>query len=117
MPAHICLICGESKDPSKAGFEHRRVGLDEPPEPVVCECRDRNTIFDSVMSKFRAPIIDTIDNTMMETLPNPSPNMVIVESIRPVPVREVELRLDADLAKLMYIKMDKYMNTRVVCIA
>lgn len=34
--ADICDVCGESKNPIMARFERRRLGLDEPPESVLC---------------------------------------------------------------------------------
>lgn len=107
--SHICKICGESKDPSKARFEHRRLGLDEPPEPVVCRCRDPATIFGSITSKITSvmSITKVREDMTMESLPYPSFNMVMIETTSPVPIREVELRLSAPLAKMLYNKMDK----------
>lgn len=109
--SHICPICGESKDPSKARFEHRRIGLDEPPEPVVCKCRDPNSIFASIVAKVNSvtAVTRTVDNMTMESLPHPTPNMVMIEAISPIPVKEVEVRLDAGLAKLMYTKLNSGM--------
>ncbi|KAM4067550.1 hypothetical protein HRG_001445 [Hirsutella rhossiliensis] len=109
--SHICKICGESKDPTKARFEHRRIGLDEPPEPVLCKCRDPDTIFSSIMARVSSvtSITETDSSMTMESLSYPSPNMVIIESVSPIPVKELEIRLDKDLAELMYIKMDRGM--------
>ncbi len=113
---HICKICGESKDPTKARFEHRRIGLDEPPEPVLCRCRDPGDIFASIVSKIKSvtAIANTMDDVTMESLSHPTPNMVTIESISPTPVREVEVRLDARLAELMYLRLDQGIVAPVV---
>lgn len=52
---HICAICGESKGPSKARFEHRRLSLDNPPKPVVCKCKTPNKVLSSIWWTRRRP--------------------------------------------------------------
>ncbi|KAM4056699.1 hypothetical protein HRG_003567 [Hirsutella rhossiliensis] len=49
---HTCAVYGESKDPTKARFVRRRIGLDEPPGPVLvlCKYRSPDVIFESIMS-------------------------------------------------------------------
>ena len=45
-------------------------------------------------------------DTTMESLPHPSPNIVIVEVVSPTLVTEVEVRMDANMAKVMFTKID-----------
>jgi len=47
----ICPICHESRYPSRAKFVHVRPGLNEPPEPVMCRCRDTSIISNSIQNK------------------------------------------------------------------
>lgn len=54
MGDHVCSTCGEIKDLSKARFVHVRIGLDEPPKPVVCKCKDPIEIFNMAANKYAA---------------------------------------------------------------
>ncbi|KAK7937813.1 uncharacterized protein PG986_014681 [Apiospora aurea] len=109
----ICENCGESRNPKTARFEHRRIGLNEPPEPVLCRCRDPTELFESMKRKIALTTehIKTLDNTTMLLLPSPNPNMVMVDSIAKIPVREVEIRLDAHLAKVLFERMESGLFT------
>jgi hypothetical protein len=104
---NMCPICGEDKNPRTARHEQVRLGLDEPPEPVVCRCKDPMVIMESVRNKMAATssIVDVVQNTTMESLAAPSLNMVLVDAVSPKPSREVELRLDPSLSRVMFVKM------------
>lgn len=66
-------------------------------------------IIDSVKNKLSSvsSIISVVDHTTMETLPEPSINMVSINTVSSKPCKEVELRLSPDLARDMYRKMDE----------
>ena len=109
----ICGNCGESRNPKTARFEHRRIGLDEPPGPVLCRCRDPTELFEAMKRKIALTTehIKTLDNTTMLLLPSTNPNMVMVDSIAKIPVREVEIGLDVHLAKVMFERMESGLFT------
>ncbi|EMC97272.1 hypothetical protein BAUCODRAFT_68752 [Baudoinia panamericana UAMH 10762] len=62
MDSHICPICHESKDPHRARFAHVRLGLGEPPEPVLCKCKDPMTIITSVQQKIASFVSNVRSN-------------------------------------------------------
>lgn len=103
----LCEICGESRNPATARFEHRRLGLDEPPEPVLCRCRNQDEIFTSIMHKVQSvtAVTTIMENMTIDSLAYPSPNMVMIEAMSPTAVREVEVRLNQNLSEVMFMKM------------
>lgn len=106
--SHICPGCGGSRDPTKARFEHRRLGLDEPLEPVLCKCVSPSKAFDTVSVSYTETMdqINIVGDTTMRSLPSPNPNMVIVETMSSVPTPETEIRLDPTMAKKLYERME-----------
>ncbi|KAL9122248.1 MAG: hypothetical protein Q9187_001200 [Circinaria calcarea] len=103
----ICTICGESRNPHTARYEHVRLGLDEPPEPVLCKCKEPVKILESIRNKIEHTfsIVDVVQNTTMESLASPSLNMVLVDGVSAKASREVELRLNPSLSRAMFTKM------------
>lgn len=104
---NVCERCGESKDASTARFVHVRLGLDEPPEPILCKCKDPMIVLDSIRSKTASAIscISVDPNVTIEVLPDPVIDSVLLDVVNTKAVREVELRLDAHLARIMFEKM------------
>lgn len=109
MDDHICPICHESKDPSKARFVHVRLGLDEPPEPVLCKCKDPMKIIASIREKIeQANVVkDSIPGTMMDSLAELNIDAAHIDSMSSRPIREVELRLQGELPQTMFRKMEQ----------
>lgn len=105
---NICTVCGESKDPSKARFAHVRIGLDEPPEPVLCKCKSPIEILNIAATKYRA-IKTNGDGAPTSYMDMEAPrilNPVIINSVASKATREVELRLNPELARRMYMMME-----------
>ncbi|OAP53753.1 hypothetical protein AYL99_12037 [Fonsecaea erecta] len=71
------------QEPGDGRYEHVRLGLDEPPEPVLCKCRNLVRILESVSRKVAstAAITNASDNMTMESLPHPSVNMVTIYAV------------------------------------
>ena len=117
---HICLMCGESKDPGKARFEHVRIGLDEAPEPVLCVCRDAGEIMKSIRHKMSSTveIVNSTPGVVMDALAKMNIDSALIDTIASVPTVEVELRLNPHLSEILFIKMSKGMfestNTTVI---
>ncbi|KAF2858801.1 hypothetical protein K470DRAFT_220433 [Piedraia hortae CBS 480.64] len=65
MESHICPICNESRDPARVRFAHVRLGLDEPPEPILYKCRDPATVMSSVAAKFM-PAVRSNDHVVVD---------------------------------------------------
>ncbi len=107
--SNVCLICGESKDASTARFVHVRLGLDEPPEPVLCKCKDPIKIITSIQDKIEATIHikDSVPGTVMDSLAEMSIDTAHIDRLSSRPTREVELRLQGNLPETMFRKMQK----------
>ncbi|KAI1419314.1 hypothetical protein F5Y12DRAFT_267570 [Xylaria sp. FL1777] len=91
MTDDICPACGESKNPANARFEHRRPGLDEPPEPDLRKCIDAMALIKSISNKvaFMSASVFLPNNMTMELMPYPNPNMVTIESMSMNPIMKV----------------------------
>lgn len=108
MDTHICSICGESRDISKARFAHVRIGLDEPPEAVVCKCKDPIEIINMITNKYTTTKrieVSAMDNDMDTEAPRVL-NPVTITTMSTKAEREVELRLGRDLGERMYMMME-----------
>ena len=103
---NMCPVCGRSRTVEGAVFAHVRVGLDEPPEPLLCKCRPMNAILDEIMNKYAATlaVVNAPARSYMDTMPPPHLNPVAVDTISRKATREVELRLSPVLAAKMYEK-------------
>jgi hypothetical protein len=100
-------MCSESKDASRARFVHVRLGLDEPPEPMVCKCKDPSMMLDSIARNYATAVstMTIIPNTTVDLLPSAIMNAVEIRSLSSKANREVEVRLDHGLAEHMFKKM------------
>ena len=80
---YICSVCSESKDPRKARHEYRRLGLDEPPEPVLCKCRDVNDTIALIDRRTKASIdiVATAEGMSMQDLTDAYEDAAVVIGI------------------------------------
>lgn len=97
-------LCGESKDPRKARVAHVRLGLDEPPEPVVCKCKPTQSIVLEVMNRFMASdnITNVVRNSSMGAVAKTNLNPIVVTSVSSHPNIELELRLSTTMSLEMF---------------
>jgi len=81
--------------------------LDEPPEPVICKCKDPTLIVNAISSKIRNSnsIEDVQPGMIIDTLAETNINPALIDTMSMRPTREVELRLVSDLSKNMFVKM------------
>lgn len=99
-----CPTCGESKTLEGARFEHVRLGLDEPPEPIVCKCKKQEEYMFAIMRRVQdaSRITSSSTGIRMDTLPDPNINPLEVTSVDMNPKMEVEVRLNAMMSESMY---------------
>jgi hypothetical protein len=104
MNTNICETCRESKTLEGARFEHVRLGLDEPPEPIICKCKRQDEYIKAIMDRIReASSITTINTGMrMNSLPSANINALEIVSVDMRPNLEVEARLNAIMSESMY---------------
>ncbi|RYP27973.1 hypothetical protein DL767_007438 [Monosporascus sp. MG133] len=74
-------LCMLSKTVDGADFVHVRLGLDEPPESLLCKCKT---------------------SKCMTSIPPPNVNPVVIKSMATRPNTEVEIRFERDSSKPMY---------------
>lgn len=117
-PRNACPTCGESKTVDGARFEHVRLGLDEPPEPIICKCKDPNEVVYGIRTRiadaFR--VINLERSRTMDEIPHPDINAVKVTSVNTNPSTEIELRLNPTMSESMYIYMNAVMFGPVVSV-
>ena len=103
----VCPTCSRSKTVEGAVFAHVRLGLDEPPEPLLCKCRPMNVILDEIMNKYATTlaVANRATHGYMDTMPPPHLNPVVIDTISTKATREVEVRLSPFLAARMYEKL------------
>lgn len=99
-----CPTCGESKTIEGARFEHVRLGLDEPPEPIVCKCKSQDEHMVAIMDRIKktSAITTMMSGMSMNTLPSTNINPFEVTWINPNPKMEVEVRMNAIMSESMY---------------
>ncbi|KAI4206073.1 MAG: hypothetical protein LQ346_001316 [Caloplaca aetnensis] len=107
--SHVCSVCHESKDLSRARFAHVRLGLDDPPEPVLYKCKDSTSIINSIQDKIAKTeeTQDWVTSTTMDSLADINVNAALIDSVSGKRVREVELRINTHLPKSMFKKMEQ----------
>jgi DNA-directed RNA polymerase subunit K/omega len=105
--SNVCSVCKRSKTVEGAVFAHVRMGLDEPPEPLLCKCRPMNVILDEIMNKYATTlaVANRATHGYMDTMPPPHLNPVVIDTISTKATREVELRLSPFLAARMHEKL------------
>ena len=105
---NACPICGKSKTVEGATFAHVRLGLDEPPEPILCRCRPMNVVVNEIMNSYASAlaVTKTRPRAYMNTTPPPHLNPVAIDTMSEKANREVELRLSPALAARMYAMME-----------
>ncbi|RYP44294.1 hypothetical protein DL768_009244 [Monosporascus sp. mg162] len=99
-----CPLCLLSKTVEGAGSVHARLRLDEPPEPLLCKWRSRSEMMATIQKKYRSSLFVISGNTTkhMSSIPPPSVNPVVIESVSPQPNTEVEIRLEKNSSKRSY---------------
>lgn len=107
--ASRCTVCGRSKTVDGADFVHVRLGLDEPPEPLLCKCKSPIDMVHIMQNKFSdaASMVAGDSTKHMNTVPPPNVNAVIIESLSSVPLLEVELRFGPESSRRAFEKMTK----------
>ena len=110
-----CPTCGLSKDPETADLMHTRLGLDEPPEPLVCKCKPMNESIEIIMQKYTKGLscVNLNVRTTMDTALRMNINTAMVTSLSRVPEVEVEARMNPEMSKIMYkaVEAGMYGNT------
>src|SRR5947207_10663510 len=100
--------CGRSRDQDHATYEHVRLGMDEPPEMMMCRCKDANEIVQMIGDKLvemngYLDGVEIIRGTIdMHTGINP----VMISFIDEVPKEEVEIRMDNYLSENLFVLMN-----------
>lgn len=99
-----CPTCGESKTLEGARFEHVRLGLDEPPEPIICKCKKQEEYMVAIMKRVQevSRITTTLSGMRMNMLQDKSINPLEVTYVDMSPKMEVEVRLNAMMSESMY---------------
>ena len=99
----ICPTCARSKTVEGAKFVHVRLGLDEPPEPLLCKCKEQSEIIRSIMARTASAtrVMRLSTNATMDTIPKMNMDSVMIRSVSKVPHTEVELRLNKDMSVQM----------------
>ncbi|TLS20633.1 uncharacterized protein PpBr36_11066 [Pyricularia pennisetigena] len=107
--ASRCTVCGRSKTVDRADFVHVRLGLDEPPEPLLCKCKSPIDMVHTVQNKFSdaASMVSGDSTRYMNTVPPPNVNAVIIKSLSSVPLLEVELKSGPESFRRAFEKMTK----------
>jgi len=79
-----------------------RLGLDEPPEPVVCRCRDTSRIFNSIQNKIAGAhtVQQLVPNTLMDFLAELDIDPALIDSVSARPNRQMALRLESNLTQM-----------------
>jgi len=108
MNSHLCPLCGESKDVSRARVEHVRLGLDEPPEPILCMCKTPNEVMDGITTRMAdvSSVLRTSKNMTMDMCPKPNANAVRIWSVSKYPHVELELRMNGYMSRSAFRCMD-----------
>lgn len=104
MNTNICTTCGESKTIEGARFEHVRIGLDEPPEPVLCRCKSQKDYVSSIERRILdAASITTMNSGMtMNQLVSANVNPAEIMSVEPDAKMEVEMRLSSTISECVF---------------
>lgn len=104
MNANVCETCRESTTVEGARFEHVRLGLDEPPEPIVCKCKRQDEYIKAIMDRIKeASSITTMSTSVrMNSLPSANINPLEIVSVDMCPSLEVEARLNPVMSESMY---------------
>ena len=99
-----CPTCFLSTDPDEPDFQHVRLGLDEPPEPLVCMCKPAYEIISSVLHKLNNACNHTTVNTRSTTGTVASADLstCVITNVSVEPVVEVEMRMSAYLSEVSY---------------
>lgn len=106
-----CPTCGLSRNPETADLVHVRLGLDEPPEPLVCKCKPAHEIMNSIMSKTRNALrcVNMGSRVTMETSLSINVNTAMVVNVSRAPIVEVEARLNAEMSRSTYSSLESGM--------
>ncbi|KAM3497497.1 hypothetical protein MY10362_009158 [Beauveria mimosiformis] len=103
-----CPACGLSKNPDTADLVHVRLGLDEPPEPLLCKCKPVHETVYNVLNKTREALacVNLNVRQTMDTVLKADINTARVVSVSKSPVIEVEARLNMVMSKILYVAMN-----------
>ena len=101
---YIYFVCGKSRNPNKAEVAHVRLGLNEPPEPVMCRFKSPGEVVQGLISKTAGihNIISVKQGVNMDMNAKPSLNAVIITSISRVGKLETVIRLSALVSMKMF---------------
>lgn len=100
----ICPTCRRSTTVDGAEFVHVRLGLDEPPEPLLCKCKSPTDTINGIVRRCVATdsVMRIIPNAYVGSMPKPNINTATIAAVSMMPHTEVELRLNTFMSVSMY---------------
>lgn len=102
-----CPTCLLSKDPENPDFAHVRLGLDEPPEPLLCKCKPDDEIINAVRIKTynATKYLNPTGRLITSKIKNVDMNPAVIRGMSGVPNVETEARLTPCVSEKMYKAM------------